>query len=338
MLMDPVLAPAVWAPDQLARLRQHVELVGEPATTLDASNADALDEIELLITGWSVQSIDQAFLDRLPRLRLVLHAAGSMRLIGSAALWESGIPVVSAIDENARPTAEFAAAEIVYALKRGWQSARELARTRRWFPPSDHVPGLGGSTVGLVSLGRVGRLVAERLSLIGGIRILAHDPFVDPAEFAGTGIELVTLDELFARSHVVSLHTPLTESTRHLVTESLLRSMLHGATLINTARGGVIDEAALIRVLRERDDLFAALDVTEEEPPPFDSPLHFLDNVMLTPHIAGSAGAERTLLADAVLDQLERFLAGEPIDVVDAHDRTSPRRFPSPTHRSEERP
>ena len=142
--------------------------------------------------------------------------------------------------------------------------------------------------------------------------MLAHDPYVPVATAHALGVELTTLEGVFAESDVVSLHAPLLDETRAMVDARLLRSMRPDATLVNTARGGLIDEPALVTVLGERPDLFAVLDVTDPEPPPPGSPLFDLDNVVVTPHLAGSLGPERRLLGRAMAEELARYVAGQP--------------------------
>ena len=143
--------------------------------------------------------------------------------------------------------------------------------------------------------------------------MLASDPFADAAEAARIGVTLVTLPELFSQSDVVSIHTPLLSETEHLVTGTLIRSMKQGATLINTSRGAIVNEGELCAVLRERSDLTAILDVTDPEPPTADSPLRTLENVILTPHIAGSLGGEIARMGRGMVEEMTCFLGGEPL-------------------------
>jgi phosphoglycerate dehydrogenase-like enzyme len=145
------------------------------------------------------------------------------------------------------------------------------------------------------------------------INILAYDPYATPAAAAALGVTLVSLQELFAKSHVVSLHTPWLPETEKMINGPLLRSMPEGATLINTSRGAVIDETDLCQVLAERQDITAILDVTHPEPPLPDSPLRTLENVVLTPHIAGSVGGEIARMGYWMNDELDLYLAGKPL-------------------------
>ncbi|MFI6501198.1 hydroxyacid dehydrogenase [Nonomuraea typhae] len=300
----PDVFPDVYAP-VLDRIRARADIVYGPAALPDLSR---LGDVEVLLTSWGAPVLDEALLSGLPRLKLVLYAAGSVRTFVTPEFWARGIPLVSAYRANAVPVADFTYAQIIYALKGGWRYALE-ARTAK--APVQRVPqpGLYGSRVGLVSLGAIGRLVVDRLRALA-VDVMAYDPFAGPYD----GVRMVELEELFATGDVVSVHTPLLDQTRGLVGRELLSSMRPGATLINTARGAILDEAALVEVLAGRPDLFAALDVTDPEPPAPGSPLFTLPNVVLTPHIAGSLGAERGLLGELVAGELERFADGLPLE------------------------
>ncbi len=272
---------------------------------------EALAGVDVLLTGWGAPVLDGDLLDAAPRLGLVLYAAGSIRKIVSEEFWRRGIPIVSAYAMNAIPVAEFTVAQIVYALKDGWRYVLEARATRRPVPRGVP-PGAYGSTVGVLSLGAIGRSVCERLAPYD-VRVQAYDPFAEPAVAARLGVTLVGLAELFATSDVVTVHTPLLPETHGLVSEELVAAMKPGATLINTARGAVVDEPGLVRVLERRPDLFAVLDVTDPEPPAAGSPLFTLPNVVVTPHIAGSLGPECRRMAALVAGELERWLAGQPL-------------------------
>jgi phosphoglycerate dehydrogenase-like enzyme len=145
------------------------------------------------------------------------------------------------------------------------------------------------------------------------LRRMVFCPFLVEEEAARLNVERCTLDELFASADVVSIHTPEFQETRGLVTGRHIASMKHGATLINTARGAIVREEEMIEVLRQRRDLTAVLDVTDPEPPSSDSPLLTLPNVVLTPHIAGSLGPECRRLGRYMIEELERFVTGEPL-------------------------
>jgi len=166
--------------------------------------------------------------------------------------------------------------------------------------------------VGIISLGMVGRRVCSLLKSFE-LNVLAYDPFASESDAAELGVELVSLDDIFRRCEVVSLHTPWLKETEGMITGRHLRLMKQGATFINTARGAVVREGEMIDVLREKPDLFAVLDVTHPEPPAAGSPLYSMENVVLTPHMAGSMGAECRRQGRCMADELRRYLAGEPL-------------------------
>lgn len=274
--------------------------------------ASALAEAEVLFTCWGATPLTAAVLDRAPRLRAVVHAAGSVKHHVTDACWERGITVASAAAANALPVAEYTLATILLAGKRVLHAARRYAELRA---DHDWLRELGDSgnhrrTVGIVGASRIGRRVIELLRPFD-VRVLLHDPYVSPDEAAALGVAPATLDELCARADIVSVHAPQLPSTYHLIGAAQLALMPDRATLINTARGSLVDGTALLPHLTT-GRLSAVLDVTDPELPPPDSPLYTLPNVLLTPHIAGSLGNELHRLADQALDELERYAKGTP--------------------------
>jgi phosphoglycerate dehydrogenase-like enzyme len=305
--------PQLFGKEELVRLRGLVDLV-EPSVNASQLRAagSRFDDVEGIISGWGMPELSPELLKAMPRLRAVFHAAGTIKSIATDASWDRGIRISSAALENARPTAEFAFAEIILSLKRAWPRLFAMREQRQYKQQDPLVPGCSGSTVGLISLGKIGRLVARHLAMLD-VNVLAWDPHVSPEEAARLGTRLCPLPELFASSHVVSCHTPLTPETRGFLGRELFASMPRGATFINTARGGLVREDELVAVLQERADLFAVLDVTAEEPPAPDSPLFKLRNVVLTPHIAGSIGPECLRLGRMMVDEVGRYLVGAPL-------------------------
>jgi phosphoglycerate dehydrogenase-like enzyme len=276
-----------------------------------ARDPSVLSDVSVVFSSWGMPRLDEALLNAAPRLAMIFYGAGSVRGFMTEAAWRRGVRVTSAYAANGIPVAEYTVASMVFALKRAWDQARHT-RERRAFARHPDVPGFYEATIGLVSLGMIGRTVAERLKAFDA-RVLAHDPFLTETEAAALGVRLVALDELFRTADVVSLHTPSLPETQGMIGGALIASMKPGATLINTARGAVIREAEMIAVLRKRPDIFAVLDVTHPEPPPLDSPLYDLPNVFLTPHIAGSVGRECRRLGRYMVEELDRWLTGEPL-------------------------
>ncbi|MGP4043696.1 hydroxyacid dehydrogenase [Streptomyces sp. 2A115] len=286
------------------------QLVLDDLTTPAAHHA--LADAELLVTGWGCPPIDAAVLNAAPRLRAVVHTAGTVRHHITAACWERGLTVSSAAAANAVPVAEYTLAMILLANKRVLDTARVYRTERRRIDWNEHHPDAGNyrRTVGILSASAIGRRVIDLLRP-HDLTVLLHDPYVTDAEARELGAHPVSLPELFAVSDTVSVHTPLLPETRGLVSRELLARLRTGGTLINTARGAVVDQDALTdEAVSGR--LHAILDVTEPEVLPADSPLWDCPGVLITPHIAGSKGGELRRLADLALAEVESYTLGRP--------------------------
>jgi phosphoglycerate dehydrogenase-like enzyme len=300
----------LFTPASLARLRGVADV--DPDAVLHELSGDPLSTVEVLLTGWGCPPVDERVLAAAPRLRAIVHAAGSARALVTPACWQRGILVSTAAAANARPVAEFTLAAILLANKGAPAAARAYREQRRRIDPLAEYPAIGNraKTVGLVGASRIGRRVIELLRPFE-LRVVVADPFLDDAEAARLGVERRELDELLVEADVVSLHAPSLPATRHLLDRRRLRLMRDGAVLVNTARGALVDHDALAAELRS-GRISAVLDVTEPEPLPPESPLFSLPNVVLTPHIAGALGTEVVRLGDAAIEELSRYAAGVP--------------------------
>lgn len=168
---------------------------------------------------------------------------------------------------------------------------------------------LQGKTLGLLGFGKIARLVARKAKAFG-LTVIAHDPYLADEVFAQEGVERVEFDELLARSDFLSIHVPLTESTRHLIDEEALAKMKPTACLINTSRGGVIDERALIQALQAGRIAGACLDVTDQEPPDPQNPLLELEQVLISPHVAWYSEESQIELRRKIARDVGRALNG----------------------------
>jgi len=314
--MQPARTRHVLEKEELDRLDELCEILDRaPLERFDEAPAAALlGRAEILVTSWGCPPIDGAVLARAPKLRLVAHAAGTVKTLIKPGVFEAGIRVVSAADANALPVAEYTLAAILFANKRVLQFRRLYAETRgrrETTRLSDEPIGNYAKTIGIVGASRIGRRVLELLRPFD-FKVLLYDPFVSAAEASALGVEQVELHDLMRRSEVVSLHAPSLPSTRHMIGAEALALMPDGATLINTARGALVDQAALEAELVS-GRIEAVIDVTEPEVLAPGSPLYTLPNVLLTPHVAGALGTERRRLGRLVVEEVERFIRGEPL-------------------------
>jgi D-3-phosphoglycerate dehydrogenase len=246
----------------------------------------------------------------------LMDAATSLRAIGRAgvgvdnidvpAATARGIVVMNAPDGNTITTAEHTMAMLV-ALARRIPQANASLKAGRWERKKFVGVELYAKTLGIVGLGRIGRTVAARARGFG-MNIVAFDPFITPEQARDLELEMVSLDEVFARADFLTVHTPLTAETRGIIGPAAFARMKRGVRLINCARGGLIDERALLAAIKEGTVAGAALDVYEEEPPPTDHPLLALEEVITTPHLGASTTEAQEGVAVTVAEQMRDYL------------------------------
>lgn len=299
--------------DGLAPLRDdpRFELVSKPGLKgEDLANAIA-DADAVLVR--SATRITRESLARADRLKAIGRAGVGVDTIDVEAATERGIPVLTAPEGNTISAAELTMA-LLLALARKVPGADRSMKAGEWDKKSFTGTELHGKTLGLVGAGRIGGEVARRARGFG-MRVLVYDPFLNAERARSLDVEPATLDEVIERSDVISAHVPLTDATRNLIGAAQIPRMKPGALLLNVARGGVVDEGALVDALRSGKIAGAALDVFETEPLPADHPLRSLPNVVLTPHLGAStseaqhsvaieiAGAVRAALVDGDLSR-----------------------------------
>ena len=290
------------------------QLNGEPFASFDHDEARAaLARAHVLITGWGAPALTDDDLNAAPNLKYVLHAGGQASAILPASVKDRDITVSNAGWVNAIPVAEFTLAMIILANKQAFQAHRLYRERRAFIDREREFPTAGNvdKVVGVVGASRIGRVVIERLGDLD-VEVLVYDPYLTPAEAARLGVRQVSLEELMASSDVVTLHPPLNPSTVGLIGAPELAAMRDGATLINTSRGLIVDQDALVAELRS-GRIEAILDVTHPEVLPANDDLYALPNVFITPHIAGSMGAEIRRMGRHVGSELERIIRGVPL-------------------------
>ena len=244
--------------------------------------------------------VDRELLAAAPVLRVVGRMGAGLDNVDVEALRERGVNLVHGRGLNARAVAEYALGAAIVLVRRMTEADRQV-RAGQW---RRHVGlELRGQRLGVVGLGATGAELC-RLGLALGMEVIGHDPFLAPPGL----VAAASLEELLRRSLVVSLHVPLVPATRNLIGGAQLALMPPGAILVNAARGGVVDEVALADALRSGALGGAALDVRAKEPPPPDDPLRGLENVLLTPHLAGLTRQSQQAIAEHVLRTIRQVL------------------------------
>jgi glyoxylate reductase len=267
-----------------------------------------LDGLLCLLTD----NIDAGLLEAAARLRVVSTMAVGYDHIDVDAATRLGILVCHTPGVLTETTADFAFALLMAAARRLPEAERAVrdGRWTTWHPSFLLGRDIHGATLGLVGLGQIGQAMARRARGFE-MRVLYHTPSRRPELEAELGCSYVAFDELLAQSDFVSIHVPLTPETRHLFDEAAFARMKPSAILINTSRGAVVDEAALLHALESHRIAGAAIDVTEVEPLPKHDPLLRLPNLLVTPHIASASEATRSRMAQMAVDNLLAGLAGK---------------------------
>lgn len=269
---------------------------------------------DIWVTGWGTPRLPLAAFDAAPALRLVAHSAGSTKGLLPEGFWSRGVALTTANGALAVSVAEGMLGFLIASSKRMWQYAAHT-RAGRWRQGEEleHVRELYETTVGVVAASRVGK---HFLRLLGQFEVhkLLYDPYVTVEQATALGAEKI--EDLLAmapRCDYLAICAPALDATRHLISAEVLQALPEHCTVINASRGAVIDEPALVAEL-QRGRLFACLDVTDPEPPPEDSLLRRLPNVILTPHITGSIRNACCRQGRFVIDDILRFLDGRPME------------------------
>ena len=273
-----------------------------------------LQSFDALVTMRERTRFPRSVLERLPNLKLIAGTGRRQANVDHAAATELGIPVCVTVGSGGQgnSTAELTWA-LVMAVTRhiAWEDGQ--MRQGRW--QTRIAEGLAGRTLGIMGLGRIGTIIAG-YGKVFGMEVIAWGPTLDTERAAASGVEYVAFDELFARADVLSIHVLLSELSRGLVRARELGLMRPSSFLVNTARGAIVEETALVAALKEGVIAGAALDVYEQEPLPADSPLLALDNVLLTPHLGYNTGATLQQFYEASVQNLRAWVAGAPTNVI----------------------
>jgi len=265
-------------------------------------------DADCIIAGRSGGGLPGELYSAAARLKLIAVVGGTVRQIRPHEALEKGIAIINTPAGMQEAVAEYTLALMLMALRDIPYFIDQMKMGRKWQARRPYY-NLTGKTVGLVGLGLIARRLVELLQPFHA-KILVYDPFLDGDIIRSIGAEPVELDYLLSHSHIVSLHAGLTESTYHMIGKREIALMPPYTILINTARGALIDEEALVERLR-RGDLVAALNVYEKEPLPVDHPLHQVPNAILTPHSAGKSMDTYRIQSESLVEDILRFFAGE---------------------------
>jgi phosphoglycerate dehydrogenase-like enzyme len=319
----------VYSDEAQARLHELVDfdesLIPESAADKDAY-IRSMEGAEVAISTWQGRAYDEELLRACPELKLILYGAGSVKHFVTDALIEKGVTVCSAVHLNAQPVAEFTLGLILTALKDVFGLNRSLHEQgpAAWHKPSrESQLGYYRTKLGLLGMGRVS---AHLISLLRpfDMQVYLNDPNLGPNDYAELGVQGAEEDWILAHCDVVSLHHGNIPRLEKMLNAEKLDLLKPGAHFINTARGKLVDEDALVRRLR-KGDITAYLDVTYPEPPEEGHPFYELPNCVLTPHIAGSIGTETHRMGDYCVRELENWLNGRelenPVDLATVFDR-----------------
>jgi len=307
--MDRVLIADKLAPEGMAILRHAAESgqlqIDERVGMKPEELVKAVGDYDALIVR-SSSTVTAEVVAAANKLRVIGRAGIGVDNIDVDAATKRGIAVMNTPGGNNVTTAEHAVSMLL-SLARSIPQATASMKAGKWEKSKFTGSELSNKTLGIVGIGNIGRLVAERAQGLK-MKVIAYDPFITEEKAREMHIELVTLDALLQRADFVSIHTPLLPETRNLIDAAALAKMKPGARLVNCARGGIVDELALAEALKAKRIAGAALDVFEEEPVPTDHPLLQLDNVICTPHLGAATAEAQVAVSVAIAEQVVDFL------------------------------
>lgn len=312
LLPNVSMRKKVFTSIQLKQLEQWGEVVyNETDSNSPETIRRVIEGADIAITSWGSPNIDGNILQAAPKLKAVIHAAGTVKPIVSPALWSQGIRVSSANGPLGKGVAETALGLTIASLKNMWRMTKDNAKGG-WSEEKKRVRELYDVTIGVIGGGKAGKHYIKLLQNFD-VTVLLADPFVTPEQAKAIGATKAELEDMLVRSDVVSIHAPSLPSTYKLMNSERLALMKDDAILINTARGSIIDEDALVAEL-SKGRLFACIDVTDPEPPAVDHPFRSLNNCVLTSHIAGSVTNGIYRIGKFAVNEVDLLLKGERME------------------------
>ncbi|MDD3928109.1 MAG: hydroxyacid dehydrogenase [bacterium] len=313
ILINEKVYDFVFDRDTVTELETLTEVAWEAVPVMDEAKAHRLmAKADIAVTSWESPRLEGELLAAAPHLKLIVHAAGSVKPVIGEEIVSMGIRVTTAAPAISIGVAEYCLGAILMMGKRlkeqmavvesgGWRSEKSGSAIEIY-----------GAVAGIVGAGFVGRHLIKLLQNFELKEIKVYDPYLAEEEAASLGTVKATLEEIFAQCDYISLNAPDTPATRGMVTRELIESIKDNAVLINTARGAIVDEAALTEELAT-GRFVALLDVTDPEPPAADHPLRRMPNVILTPHMAGVLNRNGRRVGRYAVNEIDNFIHGRPL-------------------------
>ncbi|MFN4197284.1 MAG: phosphoglycerate dehydrogenase, partial [Caldimicrobium sp.] len=281
-----------------------LEVVYKPGLTPEELKKEVVEASALIIRSGT--KVTREIMEASKKLKVIGRAGTGLDNVDLQAANELGIVVMNVPGGNTLSAAEHTLA-LLFALARRIPQANQSVKSGQWDRKKFMGVELNGKVLGIIGLGKIGSIVAEK-ALCLQMQVIAYDPYVTPDTAAKKGVELVSLEEIYKRADFITIHTPLTKETYHLINREAFSKMKDGVYIINCARGGIIDEEALLEAINSGKVAGAALDVFEKEPVPPDHPLLKSDKVIATPHLGASTIEAQKIVAVEIAKQVVDYL------------------------------
>lgn len=296
-----------------AELLEKLEDVEYNNTGREFTEAELREKLkgkDIALTGWGTAMLGKTVLEGNSRLKMIAHTGGTVNSLVDDYAYTHGIKVISGNDVYAESVAEAVIAYMLLGLRK-IPKYMELVRANSWYNYVDSWEGLLDRTVGFISFGMIPKHLVKMLKPFR-VKIKVYSSHISDEELKEYGMERATPEEVFSTCDVISIHSALNEKTRHMINQELLGKIQDGAVLINTSRGAVIDEAALVEEMK-KNRFTAVLDVYEHEPLPLDHPLRSLPNVYPIPHMGGPTYDRRRFVTLALIEDMNNMISGKPL-------------------------
>ncbi|MDD2485988.1 MAG: hydroxyacid dehydrogenase [bacterium] len=313
LLINEELCNKIFSEETIDELSETVEVIGQPQPTITVDYVkDLLGEADIAVTSWGSIRFERDLLDYACNLKMVAHAAGSVKPVISEEFIRRNIPITTAAPAIGIGVADYCMGAILMGGKRLKEQMRMVDAGGWGCEESANALELFGAVVGIVGAGFVGRRLIKYLQAFEVTTIWVFDPYLSKEGASALGVEKKSLEDIFSHCDYISINAPSTKETEGMITADLLHKTKDNAVFINTARGAIVDEQALIRELKT-GRFCAFIDVTEPEPPVSDHPLRNLPNVVMTPHIAGAVSKNLRRIGALALREINSFVNGKPL-------------------------